>query len=134
LSAERSPFAARTIVREDDEDGVVEDSVLLETRDQSAQLVIGVRQKARGNLHLACHQFLLAIAMIVPGADARVRSRKDGIPGHDGQALLVIERLGSNHVPASVEFSAIRYAPLACDVMWNVQRAESKIRKKWAAG
>src|SRR5690348_3074033 len=56
LPAEWSTFPARSVVGQEHEDRVIENSVLLQTGDESSNLVVGMGERARGDLHLPRHK------------------------------------------------------------------------------
>src|SRR2546427_8988952 len=120
LSAERPTFAAGAVVGYQDEDRVVENTVLLQVPDQPAQLVVGMREKAGGDFHLALEQRLLQLVMIVPRAEAGVWRRQNRALRHHAHLLLTFERLCANDIPSRAERAAVWFPPLAPDVVRDV--------------
>ena len=108
----------RAVVADDQVDQrVVEDAQVLDRVDDRADVVVGVLEEARVDLHLAGEDRLEVVRHVVPGRDQRVARGELGIGRDDAQLLLAGERPLALDVPAVVEPALVLVGPFLGDVV-----------------
>ena len=119
----RGPVVADDVVDE----GVVEDTEIVDRVDQPADVVVGVLQEPGVHLHLPGQHRLQVIRHVVPGRDLGVPRGQFGFGRDDPQLLLPGERTLPLHVPPVVELTLVLVGPLLWDVVGGVRRAGGEV-------
>ena len=103
--ADHRPFGAGAVVALDvDDQRVVELAQVLHRLDHPADLMVGVGDVGREDIHLAEKQLLLVGRKLVPLLEEVLRPRRElGVGRNHAELLLVLEDLLAQLVPALVE-------------------------------
>ena len=147
--AVRTALAAGAVVRDDDDQRVLEQLVLLEVVEQAPDLVVGVAQEARVDLGHPREQLLLLLVQGIPGPrrvdlgerlavravaglgrSDRVDRRQLGVGRHDAELLLPGERLLAYRLVAHVEATLELLDPLLRRVMRGVAGAGRVVQEE----
>ena len=97
-------------------------------------MVVGVREEACVDLHLALEDRLELLWHIIPGRDLLMPLREVGILRDDAQLLLPGEGALALLVPAVGEVALVLLDPLLGHVMRGVRRAGAKYMKNGLSG
>ena len=121
----------RTVVADDVVDQrIVEDAEILERVDQAADVMVGLLEESRVDLHLPRQHRLEIVGHVVPGRDLGVARGELGVLRNDAQLLLPCEDLFAQLVPAAVELAFVLVRPLLGNVMRRVGRAGSEVHEE----
>jgi len=127
-------LGARTVVREEQHDGVVQMATLVERGEETPDLCIGVGEKAGEHLLLAGHHPPFVVGQRIPRADplrplAQRRPRRD-----DSRFELAGEAACAPGIPAIVECSSVGCHPLGGDVVGACIAPSAKYKKNGLPG
>src|SRR5262249_31055928 len=121
-------LGARPVVSDDVVDErVLEDAELLERVDKSTDVVVGVLEEARVDLHLPCEHGLQLVGHVLPGRYLLMPGRELGLRRDYAELLLPLEDPLPQHIPAVVEPTSVPLGPLGRDVVWRVRRAGREV-------
>ena len=128
-------FAARPVVADDVVDErVLQDAQVLEGVDEPADVVVGVLQEPRVDLHLAREHGLEVVGDVVPRRDL-VRPLGQLCLGRDhAQLLLAGERLLAQRVPALVEAALVLRRPLRRNVVRRMRGTRREVGEERLVG
>ena len=113
---------------------VVEDAQLLQRVEQPADVVVGVLQEARVDLHLPAQHGLERLRHLVPGRDLLVARGELAVRRDDAQLLLPGEGLLAQLVPALVELALVLVGPLLRHVVRRVGGAGREVDEERLVG
>ena len=127
--ARHTPFCARTVVRDNHDQGVVELLDGTQELDEAADVVVGVAQEAREDLHLPGVEPALIRRQCAPVGHVGIMARELAVRRHDPEFLLACEGAFPVGVPAVVELSGVLVGPFLGDVMGGMggPRAEVEV-------
>ncbi len=129
------PFGTRAVVTDDVEDEcVVQLPQVFDRIDHATHLGVGVLTKSGEDFHLACKQFLLVGAELVPILDPFRLQRELRSGGDDSQFDLSSQRLFSQLVSALIELPFVLGDPLLRHMMWRVSGSRCKVREERLLG
>ena len=128
-------LGARAIVTDDVVDErVLEHAEIIERIDHAADVVVGVLEETRVDLHLASQDGLEVVGHLVPGGDLVVPGRQLRLRRHDAELLLACQDLLAQRVPALVEPALVLVGPLARHVVWCVRRTRRVVDEERLVG
>jgi len=113
-----APFVADHQVDE----RVVEDVEVGERVDQPPDMVVGVLEEARVDLHLPREDGLHVVRRVGPGRDLGRAGGQLGVLRDDAERLLPGKALLAQRVPALVELALVLRRPLGRDMVRSVRR------------
>ena len=116
--AVRPALGARTVVRDDHDQRVVQLAGRLEEIEQAPDLVVGVLEESGEYLHHAGVEPALVLGELVPLLHVGVVPRQHRVLGDDAQFLLPREDLLAVGVPAVVELALVLVGPF----LWHLMR------------
>ena len=121
-------FGARSVVADDVVDkGVLEDAEIVERVDEPTDVVVGVLEEPRVDLHLARQDRLEIVGDLVPGGDLLRPSGQLGLLRDHAQLLLPREGLLPQFVPALVELALVLRRPVGRHMVRRVRRARREV-------
>jgi len=133
--ADRATAHISAVVAGDEhDDGVVVQALVFQVRDEAADLMIGVLEEARIDLHESCIHALLVHREAVPGRNTRVARGQLCVGGNDAEFLLAGEGLLAINVPTLVEAALVSVDPLAVHLQGLVGRAGRKEHEERLVG
>ncbi len=101
---------------------------------QPPDMVIGVLQEARIDLHLARQHRLEFRGHVVPRRDLLGPSRQLGVLRNDAQLFLPREDLLAQLVPALIELAFVLVSPLFGHVVWRMGGARREVHEERLVG
>ena len=128
--AVRPAFGARTVVRDDHDQRVVELADRFEEVEQAPDLVIGVLEESGEDLHHAGVEPALVIGEFIPLLHVGVVPRQHRVLGHDAQFLLPREHLFAVGVPAVVELALVLVGPFLGHLVGRVVGAGREVEEE----
>ena len=133
LSVRRAPVTTlrrRSIVGEEQHQGVVEYLEVTQRIDQPSDLGVGVVDEPAVGLLEAGKEVLRVVVEFVPTRDPRVAIRKTAISRDDPERLLPFEDAVALHIPSMVEAPSVGLDVLLRGVKRAVRRSEGHVGEK----
>ena len=128
--AEETAFPRSAVVRHQQDERVIEIAQRFERLDQTPDVIIGVGQEARKDLHHARVEALFVGGHRLPRLDHFVARRELGAGRDEAQLELALMRFLAIGVPSSVEPAAVFRDPLLRSLMRRVLRAGAEVHEE----
>jgi len=130
----RAALGAGAVVGQDHHHGVVGDALLVEEVEDPPEVVVGVGDEAREDLHVAGEEPTLVLRQALPLRHPRRPLGQHGLGRHHALGDLSVVGTPAPGLPAVVELPAVRRHPLLGDLVGSVRGAGGQVAEERLAG